>query len=375
MLNTQKHKFFDSCRAKIGFLMAVMLLLSTICFISNILTIMTIYRNQTFRHSQHVYRVFIAFNDILLPVFVTPYMIHTFVTQSFYKLRYEKTKIFTSTQTTNSSDEIFFYTPSFDYLHLFTDSYLNFFGFISTIVLYCPSFTLLLASFDRFYAVAFPLKYRKNSSAKCTVKICICVWSMIALLAFLPILTESLYYKVRSRALITIHGKNSIVIKSILFGLPIPLIWIVSLLTFVLVRRKSRKTFSVRNNDRKREIKLAATLLLMVLTFTISVLPFTILYLLLLSMKPYEKITDVDFEELEALLNYEWVAFMLFLFNSMWNFFIYNIKDVKFRKEFYKSFIVVVRTVKCKFCFYDEAETLSPERSNVTNHTKNLKSI
>ena len=352
--------------------MVVIVVLSTICLFSNTLLIMTIYRNPCFRHSQHVYRVSIAVADVLLPLFVAPYMAHTTITQSNYQLKYDERNIYINNQSNFSSNLNSFYAPSSDYLNLFSDSYLNFFGFFSTIVLFCSNFTLLLASCDRLYAVSFPLKYRKNNSVKNTIKICLCVWTIIVLFALLPIVTEQLYYKVRSRALITMKGKNSTTIKSVLLGLPIPLIWSVSILTFIIVRKKTRKAVRMRNNENSSEIKLAATLLLMVLTFTISVLPFTIMYLLQFSKKPYKKITDVDFDELEAFLNFEWVAFMLFLFNSIWNFFIYNIRDDKFRKEFYTSYFIIIRFLRCRYFFNKATEMISSERSNEANHTTNF---
>ena len=302
---------------------------------------------KSLRHSQSCYKASIATSDVMLALFVFPSMINNLTKQNYLSLIGSEVVV-------NSSANFIYSIPSEP--EIFQQAYLNVFGILSMLVILVSIYTLVLASADRLYAVTYPLKYRKSNTKAISFRLCLLVWVIAFIISMVPCLGRSdLYYSVHHRALITARGESAGILLAIILGLPLPVIWVISLLTFYKTCRHTQKSSNLKGKLQKSssqssvEIRLAKTLLLMVGTFTLSILPAALMYAVGASVLNLN-LTDpknIDMSLFRGYLIAEYISFICLMFNTMWNFFIYNARNRAFKKAFRKMIAKLLLVVGC----------------------------
>ena len=218
--------------------------------------------------------------------------------------------------------------------------YVSAIGFIDVLSLWVSVSSLVAASFDRFVAVCCPLRYNELKAffaAKITV---VSLWIVGSIIAILPIVIPGTGYSADYVNSESVNKNPMRVVHVIGFFLAVVLMWFSIIATYLAARR------SLRTHDRQRhtddEMHLLGTLGVMVAVFTLCVVPYSII--LTLGYDNTRNSTDFD---VVAAMQY-WSVYlsmrMVLLSNSLWNCFIYSIRETTFRNA---AKLLYKRIAKC----------------------------
>ena len=211
-------------------------------------------------------------------------------------------------------------------------AYVDAVGFIMWLSLHVSTFTLVAAAIDRFKVVYRPLSYNVKSSISTAWKTCAVLWIISIILAALPlgVVAGILRYEIIVAGVsipylnISFYGYFYI---SCVFVFPVILMWIFTIITFVFYKKYSKKRQNILStNSKKKEMKkqtrLLFTLGIMVVVFSVCILPFVILCVLAFHNIIHGK----------SMATGLMCSAVLCTSNSLWNFFIYKVRDKAFRK-------------------------------------------
>ena len=190
--------------------------------------------------------------------------------------------------------------------------------------------TLVAASFDRFVAIVYPLKYNELKAifaAKITV---VSVWIAGLIFTFLSIANTEDYSSLFAKSVLA-EKQSMHTVYTIGFFLAIVLMWCSVIATYVAARP------SLRKHDRQRqtndEMRLLGTLGIMIAVFTFCVVPNAVI-LEIRSYLPHVELSNpTDFDVIAA-MQFKYVRYLtgiLVASNSLWNCFIYSIRETTFR--------------------------------------------
>lgn len=314
--------------------------------VANITIIVVILRNSQFPTSQLIYKLSLAFADILVGIFVAPSFIITLYT--FYVSPYQrKMKIIqdyemvnktmlNSTSTTLDHDaDTYYYRPEI------TQQYRSFFGFITAFSLLNSVLTLMFASYDRFRFISNPLGYSKEDATRFAKNVTLGLWIGSALIALLPVIVQDLgpYRIVAGGVLISLTSEMSVYKLGTALMLPFIVMWILTItVNIILIRqlnlRKKLKS-NFRSGQTSTEMQLSKTLTVMIGVFTACILPAIILIFVpdfVPSVNPYN-IYQFSVGAASSFLAAELAASILLVSNSLWNAFIYSIRNKRFRAD------------------------------------------
>ena len=221
-----------------------------------------------------------------------------------------------------------------------SSSYVSVVGFFGVLSLWVSVSSLIAASFDRFIAIYRPLRYNELKAifaAKITV---VSVWILGLIIAILPIVVPGTGYSLDFVNSKSNDKKPMRVVYAIAFFVAVVLMWFSIIATYLAARH------SLRTHDRQRqtndEMHLLGTLGVMVAVFTICIVPYSIILTL-----RYDNMTNpIDFDVVAAMqfISVKISMDTVLVSNSLWNCFIYSIRETSFRNA---TKLLYKRIAKC----------------------------
>lgn len=220
--------------------------------------------------------------------------------------------------------------------------FLQAFGFFTILPLTVSVYSLLLASFDRFMVVFRPLEYEKFKALRISKLSVFILWTLSLIFASLPFMINSFKYK-RHGVLVSSSGKTAIIVYGIMLVLPVLIMWILHVGTLFFYHFNARKTSTGRTSHRKHHCSESDRRLLKTLSVMVGAFTFCLLSLFVsLLLGTYGFTASNDFE-LDGDSRFtpstiEAIGLYIMLSNSLWNFFIYNIRSLEFRSTLSQMF-------------------------------------
>lgn len=329
--------------------MTVSCLLGLTIAVANIIVFYYFKFSKRAPNSQSVYKLSLALGDFLTGVIVLP----TFAS-SIYRTLFtvqhpgEHATVYGSVFNNNTWQGInaTVYVPEKPLESSFNVEYLRSVGFITTLSLMVSLYTLLAASFDRFLAIRLPLKYTRETAKKIAKRTVFCIWLIAIGFCILPLgFIEGLYYNMLSGFLVLAVGRSVEIFYVAALVCPLLLCWVLTILTYTAAKQhaKTRMTLTQSrqltfNKNLTLEERLAKTLSIMTAFFTLSILPPALCYIGILFpsvLQYYPK--SIEMSSAVAYTTMEFLCGVLFVCNSLWNFFIYNARNKDFRSAFTSS--------------------------------------
>ena len=317
--------YFCSCPNLIVFFV-VCGVLALATALSNVTVLIVCCTNKKLMNGQTVYRISLAVSDfftgtVIFPAFIiTP--IYQLVTDG--NLKVEK-------------------------------AYIDAIGFFAALSFHVSAFTLSAASFDRFKVVYHPLSYNLKLSILTAWKICAVLWIISIMIAALPlgVFGEKLQYKIFLGGIPMPDLSNSSLTYlyiSCVFFLPVILMWIFTIMTFVFYKKYLKKRQNIistiaHKQEMKKQIRLLFTLGIMVIVFSVCILPIVISCFFIFYDTSIEKVSS-NFWTSRTMPTIILCSLVMCASNSLWNFFIYSVRDKAFRtssKNLYKRLLCCLK--------------------------------
>ena len=311
--------------------------------IANITIIVVILQNPQFPTNQLIYKLSLAFADVLVGIFVVP----SFITSLFYinVSPYQKNEMKNNfTDLDNflfDAIDVFSSNPNTFYAPTIKKPYRDFFGFITSVSLFNSIFTLMFASIDRFNALHNSFTYNKDKATTYAKFITVGLWIVSIVFALLPIVVPELgpYEIVAGDILITVSNEISFYVLVSALAIPFFVMWIFTISVEVDVFRqlKVRKELTTGRHryNYAAERKLSKTLSIMIGVFSACILPAVILLLIpefVASINSY-KVEQFNKTLANAFQSIELAAAIILSSNSLWNAFIYTFRNKEYRKN------------------------------------------
>ena len=227
-------------------------------------------------------------------------------------------------------------------------------GFTMHLSFLVTVFTLFVASIDRFWAISNPFKYDSEKAMRLTKYAIVTIWIVALAISILPFFLPALYYDGALNYPLISHIETPwsiaiILAYVIIFGLPVLATAVISIMTFRSYRVQARIRLDIVPNARERiiqkEKRLAKTLFLMVGAFAGCVLPSVIMVLFSATIPQINARSGFRNVDIIGYIVNGYVgnvAVMLSSCNSLFNVYIYNVRNVEFRDSS-KKFISGIR--------------------------------
>ena len=343
-IDIKKLHLFFSCRAKIIVIMVVCGILAISIIVANLTIIIVILRNSRFPTSQLIYKLSLAFADILVGIFVVPSFIITLYLFHVgpYQRRTDIKERFTDIDgNSNNFSDSFDQIANIYYRPETTQTYRNFFGFMTIFTFTISVYTLMFASYDRFEALRDPLQYNRDKAKNYAKRIIITLWVLSIVFGILPIVVPDIgsYRIVAGSILIAVDDEMGAYILGTAMALPFIVMWIFTIGVQFIVKKqiKSRKDLMTRrqNEQSSYERQFFKTLSIMIGVFTACILP-AIIFLTIPEFVPSvnaQNIRVLTKKPAAEFLSLEVATTMILASNSLWNAFIYSIRNKEFRKD------------------------------------------
>ena len=334
------------CRANVIFFIAFWAILAVAIVFCNLTVIIVLLINRKLINVQGVYRLSMAFADLLVGLIVAPTL--TYQTFQYYTKNLQRKEFEISFNYSVNAANSRLQTSNFKNV-FFSQSYVNFVGFITGISLTSSILTLTLAGVDRFIAVYRPIFYVNFVTIKAALKFVIGIWAIGGLTSLLPIFINTIPYKFYLPSLIVAVGPSTRFFYLICLCLPLVIMWFITVATLMFYKVYVKTHRHLTNNRKyreylKKESRLTFTLGIMVSVFSVCVSP-TIMYIILGSLVINGMIKTLEFN---FFASFEYFAIICLLTNSLWNFYIYNIRNKLFKVALQKIFKRLFSTFKPK---------------------------
>ena len=352
-------RLFFRCKQNViivGVFCALLALATTVC---NATVLAVFFTNKKPMNSQVVYKVSLAFADLLVGIFVFPTFIST-LTQSLMG-RHELGELYNISNAVNiegNTSQVLYKeirAPSGLLNNRIPQSYYDVVGFFTTLSLTVSIYTLAAASIDRFMAVFKPMKHQLLGPASVARKSSLTIWIIGVIFSSLPLYVEDLGYRRITLILISSGGHAALILYLLAFVLPLLVMWTMTIATMCSFRsqnklsKKLSSTKRTRNNSGKAsvEMRLAVTLGIMVGVFTLCVLPAGVVIAATLFTPNISLFNPLSLNQelTNAFLSAEVAVTIILTTNSLWNFFIYSGRDTKFRKATRNRYISLLHTL------------------------------
>ena len=347
------------CRTNVLFLVICCSILAVAIVLCNVIVITVLLRNSKFRNSPGIYRISLAFADLLVGLIVAPtfaYNTFLYFTENLELKSFQnRGESFFNNDTNNRSNlpisaEVFYV----EFLQ-FSQPYISFVGFITAISLTVGIYTLTAAGVDRFVAVYRPFSYVNSSSSNRAKKITAAIWVVGALVSSFSLWIDDIKYDFTHPTLIVSKRQVAFFMYLIFMCSPFIILWIVTIATFVFykIHLNSIKNLNTNIQQRKQfksQMKLMTTLGIIVGVFSVCVAPTVVvvaMYFFENNFFFYEKYNFTGHSTANYFLSFEYIAMIFLLTNSLWNFFVYSMRTELFRTEL-KSLISEL-FCKCNF--------------------------
>ena len=312
-------------------------------FFGNLTVIIVIIRNPQFPTNQMIYKLSLAFADILIGIFLVPsFVISLYISNIGPYQRHKIISNFTNTnKTVNEFDEVHWHNVNSYYMLNVPKAYIHLFGFINTLSLFNSIYILMFASIDRFIAVHNPLSYDKDKAVTVAKLVVIFMWVVWTVYAAIPIFVPQFgsYEILAGGIMIAVKGEVSFYACSIGLLLPFFVMWIFTIWVQVSVKSQLKAGKKLVSTKRKRSFsvkrQLSVTLSIMIGVFSVCILPAVMLIVISEIFPEFNplNVNRFSIKSAFALGSAELVSSILLVSNSLWNVFIYSIRNKEFRKD------------------------------------------
>ena len=312
------------------------IILAVAIVISNATILGVIYLNKE-QDVQSIYRLSLAIADFIMGLIVTPTNVGTMYKHLSQNPQFNNLLNVTGFAITNDSS-LSMQSESVEMKELndhISDKvpiqYLCTVGFFTVLSLTVSVYSMVAASFDRFYAISRPLRYN-DTKAILAAKIAVAfIWFTGTVFAVLPIAVPDMGYAFVASNLATSGGKPILILYSVVFFLSLMLMWSSIIATYIAARPSLRKHDKQLHTD--HEMRLLGTLGVMIVVFTICISPLALI-LIGSAFLSFADITDsknFDPAAAKKFLLIQLALGLLLLSNSLWNCFIYSSRETSFR--------------------------------------------
>ena len=337
-----------SCKTNIRALAAFHVVVGVASLLMNALVILVTCKKKSLQNSQSSFKVSLAIADVIYAAVIIPSILYNLLslTRSPFAIK----------EANFGKNESFLFSRFVD---VYSKSYVEFFGSVYFTCLMASLYTLLLAAADRLFAVARPFTYRTLNTKRISKRACAAVWLFCVFVATLPLYTKpSLSYTVFFGALFTMTGFEAETVYIVVLGLPFLLMIGTSIATFCYTRkhtRKAKRLHSKKSRSDKKprniEVELAKTLIQMVTAFSLMTLPLIVVIIATIATPnlSLHKPRSLDLESFLALYSLEFIGYVCLTCATIWNFLIYNVKNVKFRNNVYEIMAQVSKKLGFSF--------------------------
>ena len=295
---------------------------------------------------QSIYRLSLAVADFIMGVFVIPMYIrieykHFAQSSSFTELRNVTDYAIASNKSLPMQPVVVEVKDLV--LNNFSSTYASVLGFFTALSLCVSISSLVAASIDRFVAVFRPLRYNDLKAIFAAKIVVASVWIVGLVFAIFPIAIPELAFSYIALNLANESEKSMFIIYAATAFFLFVLMWSSVIATYVVARP------GLRNHDRQRqtddERRLLRTLVIMITVFTLCIVPNSLILVVSVQL-PYidpENPTDFDAVATMKFLSVEYLMGLVLFSNSLWNCFIYSIRETTFRraaKRLYKRIVL-----------------------------------
>ena len=318
-------------------------LLSILITLFNLTVILVYIFNPLMRHSQGIYKASLAVADLLVGVVVFPTFISSLARIIFSRnepgdvVDVRGYKIINGSLGENLTTAQV-QNPGGQFSDFFDQVYLDAVGFFTVLSFTVSIYNLTVAGFDRLSAVYRPLSYSKDRAERLAKIFCAVLWCVGVFFAILPVLLNSLSYSLVASILVSSAGREALIVYVVAFAIPILIMWTVNAITFHSTRKHARVRRHLTVDSKKKsqsfEVRLARTLAIMAGVFTLSIVPAAVVILTSLFI-PSIYLTNPRGLDVPSTVAYgaiEFAAIIILACNSLWNFLIYNARNLEFRK-------------------------------------------
>ena len=281
-------------------------LLSIGSFMMSSLLIFVFIRNKHLQNSQSYYKISIAVSDVIVALFVIPSILYN----------------------------LWFFVVEGS--QSFSESYRSVFGSILFSTALVTLYSFVFAAADRLFVVLFPMFYKAHDMKKISKFICLALWCSCAFVSLLPVLLPLKFsYDVFMSSLIIVSGENVEKYMLISLGTGNILVIIFSVSTFIVIRINTKRTKRLTVSHQilfQTEIKLTKNLLLMVFAFIMMTLPLTVVFIILINRPKFIDEFSENDQNKNLLQSLIYISYNFYICGAIWNFMIYVVKNISFRK-------------------------------------------
>ena len=354
--------YFYRCRSRIITIMVFCGILAFAITLVNFLIIAVLSTNSNMQNSQSTYKLSLAVADLLVGLVVLPLAIdilrrllwtrHTaegsYTVKGYEMINGSLSEEISSVQIANRAGNLG---------AKFSEGYQNFAGFFVAVSISVSVYTLAAAGFDRLSAVQDPISYRKQRAHKIAKRVAIISWIFAIIFGCVPMFTPQLSYRLVLSITFATFDFNGLVLYSVGLLIPLLIVWAINIATYAFSKKHSKfrrqLTLDAQKKGQLIERRLASTLRLMVGVFTVNTLPLLLLIVSSIFISTISPQYPRSFRENNAVLfvTFEFVAVMLLFGNSLFNFFIYNIKNRDFRVALVVRFARLMKVLGCSACY------------------------
>nr|XP_009857865.1 uncharacterized protein LOC104265481 isoform X2 [Ciona intestinalis] len=290
-------------------------------------------RTDKSRTSQDVYKASIAMADLIVGVFVIPsfaysVMIIQLLHQENLGPAHPGLTNFTVPDVEKGRYDS---VPHLPYTRPTDNNYVIIIGFFTILAFLSSIYSLMLASFDRLSVVRRPLRYVPDAAKSFANKAVAIEWFIAVVFSLIPFMTTSITYGIIAFVLVGFSGgTETLLLYAVALLTPLLLIWASSIATccytFSHARQRGAKNFQM-------ELNLTRTIGILVVVFTLSVVPAVVSTLcsLLLPGILRTRPATLDQELSISLITFEFLSVVVLTCNSMWNVFIYSARNTSFK--------------------------------------------
>ena len=322
--------------------MIINVILAVAVTISNSIILVVFLTNKKLQNSQAIFKISLAFSDLMVGVIVFPSMIINILITDTWKKEFISIQNTTSKGNSSFTDQTLIDQVRNTSIRLcwkFPSSYINAIGFFTVLSIGVLMCTLVAAACDRFAVVHKPLKYRRPAAINIVKKMVI-TWIALLVLALIPVFVTSVQYSMEYTTIAVPKGYAGTVVFSVVFTLLLVVMWITTIATFKVYQNYQKSTKQLQSSvygkheAESQSRNMLVILGIMVGAFTFSVLP-TIIFLplsyLTFPATPEAKLLHFT-QEILKFVSANVIVVTFLSANSLWNFFIYSARDEAFRK-------------------------------------------
>ena len=301
---------------------------------------------------QSIYRLSLAVADFIMGVVVIPIKMRSTYNQLVQSPEFTQLTNITGYMIANDS-ALSMQTIVVELKNLCPNNYLSnyvavsAFGFFNVLSLSISVFSLVAATFDRFVAIHRPLKYN-HSKAIFAAKITImCFWFVGSIFAILPIIIPGVDYTLYILSFVSTGGNSFLMVYGIGFCAMVVLMWFLMIATYIAARSSLRRhDRQCQSNDERR---LLTTLGIMITVFTLCIVPNAIVLVVSANSSHIIKRNSRDYDPVATtkLLSAGVLAGLVLVSNSLWNCFIYSIREKSFRSATKLLYKRIVQRLNC----------------------------